>query len=130
MGQTHLRALAASDDVDVVAVAEPVDELRERAQSTYGVVGFRSLDELIHDSEVEGVLIVTPSDSHVEVITTVAAAGLAILCEKPCGVAPDDTRRAQQVVDQAKVPLQIAYWRRFVPELVALRGPRPEQQWW
>jgi myo-inositol 2-dehydrogenase/D-chiro-inositol 1-dehydrogenase len=64
---------------------------------------------------------VTPSDSHVEVISTVAAAGLPILCEKPCGVTSQDTQRARTLVQEAGVALQIAYWRRFVPELQALR---------
>ncbi len=121
MGRTHLRALVDAGDVAIVAVAEPVDVLREKVENDYGVTGFSSLDELIDSGEIEGALIVTPSDSHIEVIATIAAAGLPILCEKPCGVGPDDTRRAQRLVEAAGVPLQIAYWRRFVPELQVLR---------
>lgn len=121
MGRTHLRALRDSTDVAVVAVAEPVDALRDDAVSAFGVRGHRSLEELLDAGGVDGVLIVTPSDSHVEVISAVAAAGLPILCEKPCGVDAEDTRRARAIVSAAGVPLQIAYWRRFVPELVSLR---------
>ncbi|MGC1419034.1 MAG: Gfo/Idh/MocA family oxidoreductase, partial [Acidimicrobiales bacterium] len=117
MGQTHLRALADSSDVAIVAVCELVDELRERAVATFGVKGFVSIEDLLASQAIDGVLIVTPSDSHVDVIAQVAAAGFPILCEKPCGVSPQDTRRAQQLVSEAKVPLQVAYWRRFVPEL-------------
>jgi len=121
MGQTHLRALAESTDVSVVAVAEPVDALRDGAVAAFGVAGFGSLEQMIDAGSVDGVLVVTPSDSHADVIATVAAAGLPILCEKPCGVSVEDTRRAQRLVREAGVPLQVAYWRRFVPELVALR---------
>jgi myo-inositol 2-dehydrogenase/D-chiro-inositol 1-dehydrogenase len=46
---------------------------------------------------------------------------LPILCEKPCGVTASDTQRAQAIVRDANVALQIGYWRRFVPELQALR---------
>ena len=35
MGRTHLRALADSADVDVVAVAEPVDALRDEVASAF-----------------------------------------------------------------------------------------------
>ncbi len=121
MGQTHLRALAADVDVVVTAVAEPVEALRERVVGEFGVAAFASLDQLLDAGGVDGVLVVTPSDSHVEVIATVAAAGLPILCEKPCGVTPEDTRRARGIVAAAGVALQVAYWRRFVPELQALR---------
>ena len=121
MGQTHLRALRDPADVAMVAVAEPVASLRDAAVATFGVAGFDSLEEMLDSTELDGVLIVTPSDSHVEVISVVAKAGLPILCEKPCGIDAADTRRAQSLVNEAGVPLQIAYWRRFVPELQALR---------
>jgi myo-inositol 2-dehydrogenase/D-chiro-inositol 1-dehydrogenase len=121
MGQTHLRALAGDGGVEVVAVAEPIGALRERAADAFGVRGYSRVDDLLDASGLDGVLIVTPSDSHVEVIERVASAGLAILCEKPCGVTPEDTRRARGIVEAAGVPLQVAYWRRFVPELQVLR---------
>ncbi|HEV2427671.1 MAG TPA: Gfo/Idh/MocA family oxidoreductase [Acidimicrobiales bacterium] len=121
MGATHLRALERSSEVRVVAVAEPVDALRDAAASAHGLAAFASVDDLLDAGGVEGVLVVTPSPTHVAVIERVAGAGLPILCEKPCGVAPADTRRAAEVVARAGVALQVAYWRRFVPELVGLR---------
>jgi len=121
MGRTHLRALHHVEDVRVVAVAEPVEALRDAAVADFGVVGYSSLAELLDCGDIDGVLVVTPSDSHVEVIAQVAAVGLPILCEKPCGVSAEDTRRAQSIVRDADVALQIGYWRRFVPGLELLR---------
>lgn len=121
MGQTHLRALRACDDVDIVAVVEPVASLRDAAVDAYGIDGYASFAEMIDAATLDGVLIVTPSDSHVEMIAMAAAAGLPILCEKPCGVTADDARRAQSLVADAGVALQVGYWRRFVPELQILR---------
>lgn len=122
MGQTHLRALRDSTDVSIVAVAEPVEGLRDNVVTSFGVEGYSSLEDLLDAGGIEGVLIVTPSDSHVEVIRTVSAAKLPILCEKPCGIDAADTKMAQRYVSEAGVSLQIAYWRRFVPELQALRA--------
>jgi myo-inositol 2-dehydrogenase/D-chiro-inositol 1-dehydrogenase len=121
MGQTHLRALKDSSDVVVVAVAEPVDSLRENVVASFGLRGHSSLSELLDTGGIDGALIVTPSDSHVEVIRQVAEAKVPILCEKPCGVSAADTRAAQRFVTDAGVALQIAYWRRFVPQLQAIR---------
>ena len=121
MGRTHLRALNDSSDVRIVAVAEPLDALRDDAVSGFDVTGYSSLSEMLASGGIDGVLIVTPSDSHVDVIALVAAAGLPILCEKPCGVTAEDTTRAQSIVHGAGVALQIGYWRRFVPELQAIR---------
>jgi myo-inositol 2-dehydrogenase / D-chiro-inositol 1-dehydrogenase len=121
MGRTHLRALRDVSDVGIVAVAEPVVALREQAVAEFAVVGYATLEDMLASNDVDGVLVVTPSDSHVEVISQVAAAGLPILCEKPCGVTAKDTRRAQSIVRDADVALQIGYWRRFVPGLELLR---------
>jgi myo-inositol 2-dehydrogenase/D-chiro-inositol 1-dehydrogenase len=121
MGQTHLRALSASTDVSIVAVAEPVDALRSSVVTNFGLQGYPSLEDLLDAGGIDGVLIVTPSDSHVEVIRSVARANLPILCEKPCGVNAADTKTAQRYVTEAGVALQIAYWRRFVPELQFIR---------
>src|SRR3984957_18371292 len=122
MGRTHLRALSDAPDVKIVAVAEPLDALRDDAVSNFGVTSYSSLPEMLDAGGIDGALIVTPSDSHVDVIALVAAAGLPILCEKPCGVTAEDTRRAQQIVRDAGVALQIGYWRRFVPELQDIRN--------
>ncbi len=122
MGRTHLRALEDAADVRIVAVAEPLDTLREEAVANFDVMGYSSLSEMLDSGGIDGALIVTPSDSHVDVIALVAAAGLPILCEKPCGVTAEDTRRAQQIVGDAGVALQIGYWRRFVPELQEIRN--------
>lgn len=121
MGRTHLRALNDCADVRIVAVAEPLETLRDDAVATFDVVGYSSLAEMLASGGIDGALIVTPSDSHVDVIALVAAAGLPILCEKPCGVTAEDTKRAQRIVRDAGVALQIGYWRRFVPELQRIR---------
>ena len=121
MGATHLRALAGSAETPVVAVAEPVAALRGAAADAYGLAAYESVDQLLDSGGIDGALIVTPSLTHIDMIESVASVGLPILCEKPCGVASDDTRRAARIVADAGVSLQVAYWRRFVPELVALR---------
>ena len=67
-------------------------------------------------------LIAAPSDQHAELVATFAAAGLAVLCEKPIGVAVEQTIAAHEAAREHGVILQVGYWRRFVPELCALRA--------
>src|SRR5207244_2749545 len=81
-----------------------------------------TIDELLDAGDVDGVLIAAPSDRHVELVSRLAAAGLPILCEKPCGVSSESIRVAAQAAEEAGVPLQVAYWRRYVPALQALRA--------
>jgi myo-inositol 2-dehydrogenase / D-chiro-inositol 1-dehydrogenase len=117
MGRTHLRALAGSDVVEVTAIAEPSAAARQAVavpnSARPGVAVYESVGELLDQADVDGVLIAAPTDQHGAVIAEVAARGRPILCEKPCGL----TAAAARASAQVGVPLQVAYWRRFVPGL-------------
>ena len=120
MGRTHLRALAATSKVAVTAVVEPVEAARTSVAAP-GRAVFASVEQLLEAGGIDGVLIAAPSDRHLELVGQVAAAGLPILCEKPCGLSSADVRAAERAVERHPVPIQIAYWRRYVPTLQALR---------
>ena len=45
-----------------------------------------------------------------------------MLCEKPFGLVPDEARAVGKLASERGLALQIAYWRRFVPQLTTLRG--------
>src|SRR5438128_1529983 len=78
---------------------------------------FQTPSELIAAGAAEGVLIAAPSDQHAELVTTFAAAGLAVLCEKPVGVGIEEAAAATEAAQRAGIAFQVGYWRRFVPEL-------------
>jgi myo-inositol 2-dehydrogenase / D-chiro-inositol 1-dehydrogenase len=120
MGKTHLRALAGSETVRVIAATEPVASLRGELAAT-GLTMHSELDAMLDAKGIDGVVIAAPSDRHVELVRQVADAGLPILCEKPCGTTAQQAREAAHIAESASVPLQIAYWRRFVPALQELR---------
>lgn len=121
MGLTHLRALAASDQVRIAAVADPSPAARAGAEQVDSTVKtYTDLGEAL-DASVDGVLIAAPSTLHKALVARCAEHGLPILCEKPCGTTMADIDAAANAADSAGVLLQIGYWRRFVPELVALR---------
>lgn len=120
MGRTHLRALEGSTTVAVTAVVEPVASARSAIAGT-GPAVFEDVAHLLDAGGIDGVLITAPSDRHLEIVTQVAAAGLPILCEKPCGLSSAEIRAAAEAVERHGVPFQVAYWRRYVPALQALR---------
>ena len=120
MGRTHLRALAGSRRVAVTAIAE-VSEQTRRTVPAAGAPVYPGIAEMLDTETLEGVLIVVPTDRHLQVITEVAARGLPILCEKPCGLTVTQTQAAVATTQAAGLPFQVAYWRRYVPSLRALR---------
>jgi myo-inositol 2-dehydrogenase/D-chiro-inositol 1-dehydrogenase len=119
MGRTHLRALAHAEGVAAAAVVEPIAAVREELAGA-GIRTWSSIDELFEHETIDGAVVAAPTDLHVELVTRLAAARLPILCEKPCGMRPEETREAVRAAAEAGVLLQVGYWRRFVPSLVAL----------
>ncbi len=120
MGMRHLGALERASGVTVAGVVEPVAEaraaVRARGHHTYERPG-----EMLDDEAVEAVLIAAPSDLHRPLVQSAADAGLPTLCEKPIGVHLADAQAASATAREAGTLLQVGYWRRFVPELRALR---------
>jgi myo-inositol 2-dehydrogenase/D-chiro-inositol 1-dehydrogenase len=120
MGRTHLRGLAGSERVAVTAIAEVSEATRTTLPAT-GPPVYPGIAAMLDAEALDGVLIVVPTDRHLQVITEVAARGLPILCEKPCGLTVAQTQAAVAATQAAGVAFQVAYWRRYVPPLRALR---------
>jgi myo-inositol 2-dehydrogenase/D-chiro-inositol 1-dehydrogenase len=121
MGQTHIRALAGSTAVQIVAVAEPNELTADRLRKI-GLTVYPTVSALLEAGELDGVLVAAPTDQHVALVDQIASASLPILCEKPCGLSAVQAREAGNIVSQRGVLLQVAYWRRFVPALQDLHG--------
>ena len=120
MGRTHLRAFAGSELVAVTAIAE-VSEQARRAVAGSPAVVYPTIEEMLDRAALDGILITAPSDQHARIVGDVTARGLPVLCEKPCGVTVAQARTAAGAAAAARVPFQVAYWRRYVPALRALR---------
>ncbi len=120
IGKTHARSIADNAEANLAAVADP-DEAAVAAVVQATGTRATSVEELLGDSVIEGVLIATPTDLHADLIERAAAAGKAIFCEKPIDL---DMARAQESVAAAtrhEVPLMIGFNRRFDPSFRRLR---------
>ena len=121
MGRVHLRALAAAPSAVTVAVVDPVPAVRDELAAT-GVRVHADVQDLLAAGGFDAVLVAAPTDLHRDLVASFAQARVPILCEKPCGLTAAETREATNAAAAAGIVLQIGYWRRFVPELVELRG--------
>ncbi len=71
--------------------------------------------EVIADPLIDAVDICTPNDSHAEIAIAAAAAGKAILCEKPLARDFHEAKRMLTAVKRARVPNMICFNYRRVP---------------
>jgi myo-inositol 2-dehydrogenase/D-chiro-inositol 1-dehydrogenase len=111
MGQVHLQALAMLPDVQVVAVVDPI---APRAD-------YFDVSELLGAAPVDAAIVAAPSTEHLQITSLLLEAGVPTLCEKPCGTTAAEATKALRLASDLQTPLQVGYWRRFVPELRRLR---------
>jgi myo-inositol 2-dehydrogenase/D-chiro-inositol 1-dehydrogenase len=120
MGRAHLRALADSETVQVVAVTEPLEQARTAVRRD-GIATYSDVAAMLQAGGLDAVLVAAPSTLHLGLVERIADAGLPILCEKPCGITAQQAREAASIAERRNVKLQVAYWRRFMPALQRLR---------
>ena len=121
MGSVHIGALGRAEGVRLAGVVEPFEPARA-AVAGNGIETYESVEELLDGStRPDGILIAAPSDQHAQLVSRFAAAGVPTLCEKPVGVSVEQAREAAAATAATGTLLQVGYWRRFVPELQALR---------
>ena len=76
--------------------------------------------ELVTSTEVDVVDICTPPGTHAEIIQAAAAAGKAVICEKPLAVAFDAGAAAVAAVAQAGVLAAIGFNYRYLPAVALM----------
>jgi predicted dehydrogenase len=110
----HLAALAKVPGVRLVGVAD-VDAARARA-AVRGVENARwttSVSELLGWPAVDGCIVCTPNDTHVEIGLAVAAAGKHLLMEKPLAITVGGADTLVAAFGQRNLVLMGAHTHRF-----------------
>jgi myo-inositol 2-dehydrogenase / D-chiro-inositol 1-dehydrogenase len=120
MGRVHLDAMSSSSRIEPVGVVDPAPAARA-AVARPGLATYASVDELLAAGGFDAVVVAAPSDLHLALVRQLADARIHMLCEKPCGVSLSEAEAVAEAIEDAGTIFQVGYWRRFVPELVALR---------
>jgi predicted dehydrogenase len=110
----HLPGFLANSDVEIIAVADPVEGRAARFASNAGIdLAFTDFRELLNHEDVDAVSIATPPVAHAE--TTIAAleAGKHVFCEKPMAMNANEAIAMEQAALKANRVLAIDFQSRF-----------------
>ena len=121
-GRTIARLLEGNAKLRVVRVADVDTTAGAAFAASKGLAFSPSLDHVLTDTQVQGVVLCTPHMQHGEQIVAVAQAGRHVFCEKPLCLSRAEVLRAIAAVNQHRVALAVGHERRFEPPIVkALR---------
>lgn len=121
IGRVHAVNIANHSRSELVAVSDVNEEAARSLAATYGAKAISS-DEILADPSVDAVLIATSTDTHSDLIEKAAAAGKAVLCEKPVDLSLERAQRCLDSVSKTSVPVMIGFNRRFDPNFAAIKA--------
>jgi len=93
MGREHIANLHQLEDVNVVVVADALPEHAVLGAELAGAESCADPMAVATRTDLDGLVIASPDDTHAEFTIAAIEAGLPVLCEKPLAVTVEDARR-------------------------------------
>ena len=121
IGQVHARAVAGTPGAKLVAIADPVAAAAKAVQDAYGC-DIRTIDNILGSTDVDAVVICTPTDTHADLIEKFTNSGKAVFCEKPVDLSLARVKACLKVVAANKGTVMVGFNRRFDPDFMAVKA--------
>lgn len=120
IGKVHARAITSDPRAKLVAVADVSKEAAEAIASNYHckVLG---IDQILESTEIDAVIICTPTNTHADLIERFVRKGKAVFCEKPIDLNVDRAEACIKVVEETNGKVMLGFNRRFDPHFRAVR---------
>ena len=113
LGQHHARILAGMDGVTLIGVVDPRRGQGLQIAAQFATKWHAEVQELPHD--LDGVIIATPTVSHVEPAEYFLTSGVATLVEKPLAASLSDAKVLATLAEESGTLLQVGHVERFNP---------------
>ena len=113
IGPTHMNAIDAIENAELVAVCDVVREKVDNAAESYGCKAYYDYDDMLRDGNIDLVHVCVPSGMHAELGVKAAKAGKHVLVEKPIDVTLEAADRLINACDEAGVVLSCISQHRF-----------------
>ena len=120
IGKRHAEIILKYKDAKLVAVADP-DPTAEKYAKEIGVDYFSSLSEMLSSSSLDGVIIATPNNLHVEHGIECIQKNIPSLIEKPLASTAQDAAIISKASEDSGVPVLVGHHRRHNPIIKAAK---------
>jgi myo-inositol 2-dehydrogenase/D-chiro-inositol 1-dehydrogenase len=121
IGQVHAKNVTHSGVARIAGVVDVNKDAATKLAEACGARVFDGADAALDTADVQGVMICTSTDTHVDMILKAAARKLPIFCEKPVDLDMKKVERCLDEVKKAGVPLLMGFNRRFDPSFKNVR---------
>ena len=115
LGRVYARDLASRiAETRLVAVADPVGSLAQEVAAEFDVPRhYTDPLALIGDTTVDALVIVSPTDTHRQLVIAAAQAGKPTFCEKPPALSLGEIAAMKDAIAKSGIFFQMGFMRRF-----------------
>lgn len=121
IGKIHLDNLYQTPNTEVVAATDPDENSLQYAKDKGVPYTTSSFEEMLGITEIDAILICSPTDTHANYVELSAKAGIHVFCEKPLDLSVQRVIEVLEVVEKNNVKLMLGFNRRFDKEFRKVR---------
>ena len=116
IGKIHLDNLLKVNNVEVVAVMDPLEASQQYARKRGIAFVVDTYEELLKVTPFDSVVICSPTDTHADYVELAAKEGINIFCEKPLDLSLNRVNQVIKTIKETNVKLMLGFNRRFDKE--------------
>jgi myo-inositol 2-dehydrogenase/D-chiro-inositol 1-dehydrogenase len=120
IGKIHAENIISLNECNLKIIIDPISD-SDNNFTDLGVKQSKHFDDLLNESDIDGVIICSPSKYHVSQIKSLSELTKNIFCEKPLGLSIEEILDVKSLVSKKNLNLHIGFNRRYDPDFSELK---------
>ncbi|MAV33333.1 MAG: inositol 2-dehydrogenase [Gammaproteobacteria bacterium] len=120
IGKIHAENIISLNECNLKIIIDPISDF-DNNFTELGVKQSKHFDDLLNESDIDGVIICSPSKYHVSQIKSLSELTKNIFCEKPLGLSIEEILDVRSLVAKKNLNLHIGFNRRYDPDFSELK---------
>ena len=120
IGKIHAENVISLNECNLKIIIDPISD-SDNNFNDLGVKQSKHFDDLLNESDIDGVIICSPSKYHVSQIKSLSELTKNIFCEKPLGLSIEEILDVKSLVSKKNLNLHIGFNRRYDPDFSELK---------
>jgi myo-inositol 2-dehydrogenase/D-chiro-inositol 1-dehydrogenase len=122
IGKVHTKNISENASLELAWICDPLIEGARSLAEQSGARTTTSADDVFNDGSVGAIIIGSPTNTHIDLISRAQSQGLAVLCEKPIDLDIEQVRQYQRQMPDNGAPFMLGFNRRFDPSYASIHA--------
>jgi len=120
IGKIHAENIISSNQCNLKIIIDPVLE-PDKNYTDLGIEQSKDFNDLLNINNIDGAVICSPSNYHVNQIKDLSKNIKNIFCEKPLGLSIEEILDVKSIIDKNDLNLHVGFNRRYDPDFAKLK---------